>query len=253
MRPAAAVASWWEMRGRDPLLLSIETATRVMSVAVLEGETLLAEISTFDQRVHSERLLPAVDQLLRIAGLSLEEIEAFAVSIGPGSFTGLRIGLATLKGLAFGSGRSAVAVPTLAALTVAAAGAAGPVAALLDARRDEVYAACLVEPGDVGTPLIPDSVFTAEELAAALPRSCTVLVGEGAEAVAVAAAERAGGEMLLLPAALGRTRAFYVGLLGARLLDRGGGQPSENLVPRYVRRAEAEVRRTGERFEEQMG
>ncbi len=59
------------MRAKNPLLLSIESATRVMSVAVLEGETLLAEISTFDERVHSERLLPAVDQLLRIADLSL--------------------------------------------------------------------------------------------------------------------------------------------------------------------------------------
>jgi tRNA threonylcarbamoyladenosine biosynthesis protein TsaB len=241
------------MQAEHPLLLSIESATRVMSVAVLQGETLLAEISTFDERVHSERLLPAVDQLLRIAGLSLDEIEAFAVSIGPGSFTGLRIGLATLKGLAFGSDRMAVAVPTLAGLTVAAAGAAGPVAALLDARREEVYAACLAVPGDIETPLIPEAVFTAEELAAALPHSCTVVVGEGAESVAAAAAERAGGGMALLPAALGRTRAFHTGLLGARLLARGEGQRPEALVPHYLRRAEAEVRRTGERFEEPAG
>ena len=237
------------MRAKNPLLLSIESATRVMSVAVLEGETLLAEISTFDERVHSERLLPAVDQLLQIAGLSLDEVEAFAVSIGPGSFTGLRIGLATLKGLAFGSDRPAVAVPTLAALTVTAAGASGPVAALLDARRDEVYATCLAEPGDIGTPLVPDAVFTAEALAEALPHSCTVVVGEGAEGVAAAAVERAARGMVLLPAAFGGTRAFHTGLLGARLLARGEGQRSEDLVPRYLRRAEAEVRRTGERFE----
>ena len=236
------------MQARDSLLLSIESATRVMSVAVLDGESLLAEITTFDERVHSERLLPAVDQLLRVADLSLDEIETFAVSIGPGSFTGLRIGLATVKGLALGSDRLVAAVPTLAALTVAAAGAVGPVAALLDARRDEVYAACLEGPGDLRTPRIADAVFTAEDLAAALPRPCTVVVGEGAGEVA-AAAERAGDGMVLLPAALGRARAFHTGLLGARLLARGEGQRSEDLVPRYVRRAEAEVRRTGERFE----
>jgi tRNA threonylcarbamoyladenosine biosynthesis protein TsaB len=238
------------MRTEHPLLLSVESATRVMSVAVLRGETLLAEISTFDERVHSERLLPAIDRLLEIAELSLDEIEAFAVSIGPGSFTGLRIGLATVKGLAFGSERLVVGVPTLAALTVAAAGSAGPVAALLDARREEVYAACLAGPGDIGAPLIPDAVFTAGELSAALPRSCTVVVGEGAEGVAAEAAKRPGGGMVLLPATLGRTRAFHTGLLGVRLLARGEGQRSEELVPRYVRRAEAEVRRTGERFEE---
>ncbi len=237
------------MQAGDSLLLSIESATRVMSVAVLDGESLLAEISTFDDRVHSERLLPAVDQLLRIADLSLEEIGAFAVSIGPGSFTGLRIGLATLKGLAFGSDRPVVAVPTLAALTLAASGASGPVAALLDARRDEVYAACLAGPGDLGTPLIPDAVLTAEELAAALPPDCTVVVGEGAAAVAGDAAERGQRGMTLLPDVLARARAFYVGLLGVRLLARGEGCTAEELVPRYVRRAEAEVRRTGERFE----
>ena len=238
-----------EMRGKEPLLLSIESATRVMSVAVLAGEALLAEISTHDERVHSERLLPAIDQLLRIAGLSVGEIEAFAISIGPGSFTGLRIGLATLKGLALGSDRPSVAVPTLGALTLAAAGAAGPVAALLDARRDEVYAACLAGPGEIGKPLVPDAVLTAEELAAALPPSCIVVVGEGAEKVASAAADRAAHRIALLPAALGRTRAFHTGLLGARLLAAGAGQRSEDLVPRYVRRAEAEVRFTGERFE----
>jgi tRNA threonylcarbamoyladenosine biosynthesis protein TsaB len=237
------------MRAGDSLLLSIESATRVMSVAILHGESLLAEISTFDDRVHSERLLPAVDQLLQVAGFSLREIEAFAISIGPGSFTGLRIGLATLKGLAFGADRPVAAVPTLAALTLAASGASSPVAALLDARRDEVYATCLAGPGDLGTPLIPDAVLTAEELTAALPPACTVVVGEGAEAVARDAASRGSRGMTLLPDVLGRARAFHVGLLGARLLAGGGGQRAEDLVPRYVRRAEAEVRRTGERFE----
>jgi tRNA threonylcarbamoyladenosine biosynthesis protein TsaB len=237
------------MQADRPLLLAIESATRVMSVAVLRGESLLAEIGTFDDRVHSERLLPAVDQLLRIADLSLEEIEAFAVSIGPGSFTGLRIGLATLKGLGFGSDRPVAAVPTLGALTLAAAGAPGPVAALLDARRDEVYAACMAGPGDLGAPLVPDAVFNAEELAAALPPDCTVVVGEGAAAVAGSAAEQVQRGMRLLPEVLGRARAFYVGLLGARLLARGEARTAGDLVPRYVRRAEAEVRRTGERFE----
>ena len=93
-----------------------------------------------------------------------------------------------------------------------------------------------------------DENLITQDLAAALPRPCAVVVGEGAGEVA-AAAERAGDGMVLLPAALGRARAFHTGLLGARLLARGEGQRSEDLVPRYVRRAEAEVRRTGERFE----
>jgi tRNA threonylcarbamoyladenosine biosynthesis protein TsaB len=236
---------------KDPLLLAIESATQVMSVALLEGEALRAEISSVDERVHSERLLPAIDQLLQLAQCSLADLDGFAVSIGPGSFTGLRIGLATVKGLVPGAHREIAAVPTLAALTLSAAGAPGPVAAVLDARREEVYAACFERPGEIGAARFPDAVFTADELAAALPRPCTLVVGEeSAEPVARAAAARVGTGIAVVPARLGRARAFHVGLLGSRLLAAGAGQRAEDLVPRYVRRAEAEVRRTGARFEE---
>lgn len=240
--------------GKEPLLLAIESATQVMSVALLEGETLRAEISSLDERVHSERLLPAIDQLLKLAHRSLTDLDGFAVSIGPGSFTGLRIGLATVKGLVPEAGREVAAVPTLAALTLSAAGATGPVAAVLDARRDEVYAACFEGPGEIGAARFPDAVLSAEELAEALPRPCTLVVGEeSAEPVARAAAARVGAELTVVPARLGRARAFHVGLLGSRLLAAGVGQRAEDLVPRYVRRAEAEVRRTGARFEEPGG
>ena len=141
-RPAAGARSEPEASGviepsgaAKSLLLALETATRVMSVALLEGERVVAEISSDDQRVHSERLLPAIDRLFELAGASLTEVGAFAVSIGPGSFTGLRIGLATLKAFAFDEARPVAPVSTLAALCAAAAGARGPVVALLDARR----------------------------------------------------------------------------------------------------------------------
>jgi tRNA threonylcarbamoyladenosine biosynthesis protein TsaB len=99
----------------QPLLLAVETATRVMSVALLDGERVVAEISSDDERVHSERLLPAVDRLLDLAGVSLADVGAFAVSIGPGSFTGLRIGLATRSALRAGRARPVAPVSTLAA------------------------------------------------------------------------------------------------------------------------------------------
>jgi tRNA threonylcarbamoyladenosine biosynthesis protein TsaB len=233
---------------RDGPLLAIETATRVMSVALLDGERVIAEIASDDTRVHSERLLPALDRLFELAGVSLGEVGAFAISIGPGSFTGLRIGLATLKAFAFDETRPVAAVPTLAGLCAAAAGASGPVAALLDARRGELYAAAVAAAGDPEPTLLPDSVFTPEELAARLPPETLLVVGEDAEAGA-ARLLALRPELRRLAAGEGAARAAWVGRLGRALLAAGRAVPAAALVPRYVRRAEAEVRRTGEALE----
>jgi tRNA threonylcarbamoyladenosine biosynthesis protein TsaB len=228
----------------SPLLLAIETATRVMSVALLDGERLVAEITSDDARVHSERLLPAIDRLLELAGVSLDAVGPFAISIGPGSFTGLRIGLATLKAFAFDETRPVVAVPTLAGLCAAAAGAEGPVAALLDARRGELYAAAVAAAGDPEPTLLPDTVATPEELAAKLPPGTLLVVGEDAEpAAARLLALRP--DLRRLAAGEGAARAARIGRLGRALLAAGRGAPAADLVPRYVRRAEAEARRLG--------
>ena len=101
---------------RPPLLLALETSGRVLSVALLRGEEVLAERQGARERPGAESLLPAVDEVLVRAGVRVADVEAFAVSIGPGSFTGLRVGIATVKGLAFGSGRPVAAVSSLAVL-----------------------------------------------------------------------------------------------------------------------------------------
>lgn len=215
-----------------------------MSVALLDGERVAAEISSDDARVHSERLLPAIDRLLELAGVSLDAVGAFAVSIGPGSFTGLRIGLATVKALAFDETRPVVAVPTLAALCAAAAGARGPVAALLDARRGEVYAAAVAAAGDPEPALLPDSVLTPEQLAERLPPDTALVVGEDAETAAARLAVLR-PDLRRLAAGEGAARAARVARLGRALLAAGRVVPAADLVPRYVRRAEAEARRLG--------
>ena len=215
-------------------------------MALLRGETLLAEETSDGGRPPSERLLPALDALLRRAGVALDAVTGFAVSVGPGSFTGLRVGIATVKGLAFGSGRPVAAVGTLAALAFPALGGRSPVAALLDARRGELYAAVFAADGSV---LVPDCVRTPEALAALLPAGTRLVVGEGAAAGAERLVARSAGGTLPLPAPFGLARAEAVGVLGARALARGEGQGAGRVAPRYVRRAEAEVRRTGEAFE----
>ncbi len=224
-----------------PLLLAVETATGASSLALWRGETLLGERAA-DPGATAEVLFPALDALLAEARLSLAAIGGFAVSIGPGSFTGLRIGVATVKGLAFGTGRPAVVVSTLAALAGHAEGP-GPVVAVLDARRAEVYAAGF-EDGRAAD-WLPEGVFPVGALAARLPTGCRI-VGDD---VALCVAVRCGTDAVVLPSPYPATTARHVAALGAQAWSRGQAIPAGDLVPRYLRRAEAEVKRTGERFE----
>ena len=191
-------------------------------------------------------LLPAIDTLLRRAGIGAGEIEAFAIGIGPGSFTGLRIGVATLKGLAFGGDAPVVAVSRLAALARAAGPGEEPVVALLDAQRGEVYGAAFRSCGEAPDAVLPPGVYTKDELAALLPPRCR-LVGEGVLRLPAAFAHALGAGVRVEPKlAAGAEQIAELGALG---LARGHGIRVETLVPSYLRRAEAEVKRTGERFE----
>lgn len=236
------------MSGGEPSpLLALETATRSLSVAVLRGGECVAEETATAGRSAAEVLLPAIDRLLDRAGLDPGGLGGFAISVGPGSFTGLRVGIATLKGLAFGSDIPVAAVSTLAALARGAPEGEGPVVALLDARRGEVYAAAFRARGAEPDPRLPEGVYTPAELAARLDAGC-VLVGEEAERRARALRDR-GLEVRVSAARLEAPRARDVGALGILCLARGGGVAVEALVPRYLRRADAEVARTGQRFE----
>ena len=236
----------------EPLLLAIETATAAAGVALLRGDAVVAARTLPTERPASETLLPAIIALLAEAGVALPTIDAFAVSAGPGSFTGLRVGVATVKGLAFGSGAVVVSVPTLAALALCAAPAPGPIAALLDARRGEVYAAVYdrdpAEPPRVGPVVLrPDALGDVIATLAA-DAACT-LIGEGVAVVAAVLRARFGDQLRWVPPPAGLPDPVAVGRLGARMLAAGAGFTADALTPVYVRRAEAEVQRTGERFE----
>src|SRR5713226_2055195 len=120
-------------------LLGVESATLSGGVALLDGDRLLGEITLNIAITHSERLLSAVDRLLADCGLAPSDLEGLAVSVGPGSFTGLRVGLATVKGLAMALGLPVAPVPTLDALACNLPFADATVCPLLDARKGEVY------------------------------------------------------------------------------------------------------------------
>ena len=130
------------LENETPLILSIDTATRAGSVVIARGEILLAEHSGEAAISHSAHLLQSISNALEEADVSLQEIEIFAAAVGPGSFTGLRIGLATVKSFAATLGRSCIGVPTLYAMA-AGAGESMRTLALLPAGRGEVFAQLL--------------------------------------------------------------------------------------------------------------
>jgi tRNA threonylcarbamoyladenosine biosynthesis protein TsaB len=126
------------------MILAIETATDVCGVALVQNQNVIARRVIAEKYVHSEKLLPMIDETLRDASLSPKDLDGIAVSIGPGSFTGLRIGLSTAKGLALSLGIPVIAVPTLDALAHAffrtkGTASAAVVCPMIDAKRDEAF------------------------------------------------------------------------------------------------------------------
>jgi tRNA threonylcarbamoyladenosine biosynthesis protein TsaB len=122
-------------------ILGIDTATMISGIGVAEDGKILTDFKYDVKLTHSEVLLSYIEKLLKKLKLKLEDFDGFSVSIGPGSFTGLRIGLATIKGLGFASGKPVVGIPTLDALAFLSRGSKYPVVPLLDAKKKQVYAA----------------------------------------------------------------------------------------------------------------
>jgi tRNA threonylcarbamoyladenosine biosynthesis protein TsaB len=123
-------------------ILALETATLAGGAALLDGDAVIAETRSNIALTHSERVMAAVDRVLRDARWTVNDLDGLAVSIGPGSFTGLRVGLATVKGLAFARSLPVAPVPTLDALAATLPFADAPVVPLLGARKNEVYLSC---------------------------------------------------------------------------------------------------------------
>lgn len=224
-------------------LLAIETATPAQSVALVEDGRLLAELSYEARSNRGGVLLPTVDQVLKKAGVAARDLDAVAVSVGPGSFTGLRVGLATAKGLALGVGARLVGVPTLEALAESCAPADGTICALLDAYRGEVYMAVFRWAGRTLERLSPDTVLAPEAVVSALAavEGPVHLIGNGAARYHERLQAALGNRACMTDEGLRAVpSAVVVARLGVRQFA-GGNKPGEEVALIYLRRAEAEV------------
>ena len=222
------------------ICLGLDCAGRTAGVALMRENTLLYECTLNLGLTHSQTALCLVDGALRAAGLCAADVGLWAVCAGPGSFTGLRIGLAAVKGLAFAGDTPCAPVSTLEALAACHTGEATVVSAL-DARRGEVYWAAFSLPGPQR--LTPDKAGKADELADFL-KTCkkpVFFVGDGAELCYNKFGRLEG--VVPCPPALGQSRAAGLCLAGLRMQQNGLAVPPAALLPQYLRLSQAERER----------
>ena len=223
------------------LILAVDTTTPSGSVALLEDDVLLGEANVESAATHSARLLRSVDFLLTAHGRDVKDIDAFAVAAGPGSFTGIRIGVSAVKSLAFASGKPIAPVSTLLALATKLAADGGPrlVCPLLDAKKEEIYAG-LFEARKIGlAELIPQGAYTPDTFFARLPaRRVIAFAGSGLTAYRA--------KLLLYVRDKVRfprrssVLAAEVGRIGWGMIREGKGVGAASLEPFYLRRSQAE-------------
>lgn len=227
----------------DILILAIETATGCGSVSLTAGNIkdgkVLAEYTLQPDTTHSRRLLGSVEAMMRAAGTDWNDLDAVAVSQGPGSFTGLRIGMAAAKGIAMAAEVPLVGVPTLDGLAAQVTAIDLPVCCLLDARKQQVYAAFYRYFDDFSYRCTSEVlVLSPEELIIRIEEP-TLVAGPGIMACQSQLA--AHQQVRLLPAGYLHPRAALIGFCGARLLEDGAAGSGCDLVPLYVRASEAEL------------
>jgi tRNA threonylcarbamoyladenosine biosynthesis protein TsaB len=223
-------------------LLAVDTATLGCGVALMEKDRLLAETLLVSRETHSVHLMSMIREVLTRSKVPLASVDGFAVSLGPGSFTGLRIGISTLKGLAAALEKPLVGVSTLEAMAWQHPLPGSPVVALMDARRREVYAARFrFEFGGLVRET-PDQVRDPVAVVGEVTGPC-LFVGSGAllhrDLITAALGENA----RFVPDFQNHLRPSSVAFLGWRRLVEGKPTPLENLKPIYVRKSDAEIQR----------
>jgi tRNA threonylcarbamoyladenosine biosynthesis protein TsaB len=226
------------------LVLGIESSTPVASVAIVSNEGLKGEITLNIGLTHSEQLLPLIDDLLVQSRVSKDEIGGIAIAGGPGSFTGLRIGMATAKGLAQGLDIPLVSIPTLQALAFTHLSEGGLISPVMNARKQEVYAALFRCCEGKTIQLIPDCAIAPQKWAEVLHEynEPVTFTGDGVIVYKDYWQSLLGQQAVILPSILSLNSAVTVAWLGREKLLTGYADNLYDLKPIYIRMAEAEAK-----------
>ncbi len=226
-------------------ILAIESSSLVASAAILTDDVITAEYTINHRKTHSQTLLPMISAICELSGTALSELDAIAVSGGPGSFTGLRIGSATAKGLGQALNIPLIHVPTLEAMAYNVYAADGLVCPIMDARRQQTYTGIYEFVDDELHTVFGQSAVSIEELIDRLNElgRRTVFVGDGIPVFRDIIDERAQFSHSYAPAGMNRQRAATVALIGAQYFKAGKVQPAQEHLPEYLRVSQAERER----------
>ncbi len=225
------------------LILALDTTTPFGSVALLDRSRLLAEMNIESAGSHSSRLMRSIDELLRLSGHAIGEVDGFAVASGPGSFTGIRIGLSTVKALAMASARPVAPVSTLLALALKLeASPSKLICPLIDAKKGEVFAAMFETRRKEFREIISQGAYFPDGFFSRLPAHRIVaFIGTGADVFKdkilayLKDKARFSSRSLFI--------AHEVGRLGYEALKRGRGVSGEAIEPLYFRKSQAEEKK----------
>ena len=227
-------------------ILAIDTSTSFTSIAVARNDTLAGETLFSTDRTLSARLLPEVERMLELAGLSVAEIDLFGCSTGPGSFTGVRAGVATVQGLALATGKPCAGFSSLALLAMNIPHSPFPVCPLLDARKSEAYAGLYDCSPHLPQKMMDDCVIAPHALAEQLLQLAerpVLFLGDGAVRYREELTGLMGERALFAADSCTRSRASNGILLARHIHERGESVPPDRLLPSYIRPSEAELNR----------
>lgn len=226
-------------------ILGFDSSGMVASVAVMQDDIMVAEYSVNYKKTHSQTLLPMLDEVVKMTELDLDEVDAIAVAAGPGSFTGLRIGMATVKGFGLALDKPVIAVPTCHALAYNLWGSERIICPILDARRNQVYTAlyeyendelkCIKEQEAMD---ICDIIEHINDIGRE-----AIFVGDGVPVFRSVIEDKIRVKALFAPAHLSRQRASAVAALGRIYYERGEYESADDVKPIYLRKSQAERER----------
>ncbi len=222
------------------IILAVDTTTFAGSIALLEKTKLLAEVNIDSSSTYSERLLPAVDFILKTNGMNIKDVDGFALAAGPGSFTGIRIGLSTVKSFSYASGNPVAAVSSLKALAWKFRHPQNHlICPLLDAKKGEIYAALFESRGGKLKEIVPQGAYSPDRLFALLPSNRIIFfTGNGIDACRDKIFQYFKDKARFSHRS--QFIAFEVGLLGYELLRKKKGVNAQELKPIYFRKSQAE-------------
>ena len=225
-------------------ILAIDTSTSFASIALAVDEQIVAESLLNTNRTLSARIVPEIERLLTTAGLAIADIDLFASSIGPGSFTGVRGGVATIQGLALATGKPCAGFSSLAMLAMNFSLSTTLVCPMLDARKSEVYTALYDCSSPFPSPLINDCVLSPAALLdqiAVMTRQPVIFVGDGTLRFHDLIAEQLGDQAVFAPFPFHNPHAANGVLLAVHAFQHGELREPSQLLPVYLRASDAEL------------